>query len=79
MISDKAGSAPIYDRRYSFYGDARSDLARVAIDDSEVADAELCGARGVHRVSCLLQRTAGHLAGYDGRIRYDYDWSLNRP
>lgn len=22
---------------------------------------------------------AGRLAGYDGRIRYDYDWSLNRP
>jgi hypothetical protein len=22
---------------------------------------------------------AGRLAGYDGRIKYDYDWRLNRP
>ena len=22
---------------------------------------------------------AARLAGYDGRIRYDYDWSLNEP
>jgi hypothetical protein len=77
-LLDEAARAYINHRRGVAFKNGRLTLSSI-YNWFDVDFGESDAAVLEHLAKYAEPELAGRLAGYDGRIRYDYDWSLNKP